>query len=226
MGVEVLGGATRAVLLDLDGTLLDTAPDLAAAVNAMLSGQGLDPLPEGTVRDLIGRGIPHLVEKSLVAAGRPLTCELEPALISFGGHYTRLNGRASRPYPGVVEALERLRAAGLKLACVTNKAAAFTAPLLEKTGLAPLLDAVVSADQVGRRKPHPKPFLHACRMLQVQPAEAVVIGDSANDAEGGRAAGCRVVLVSYGYSEGRDVRELGANAVAATFAEATAVVLA
>jgi len=192
----------------------------------MLSGQGLDPLPEGTVRDLIGRGIPHLVEKSLIAAGRPLTCELEPALISFGGHYARLNGRASRPYPGVIEALERLRAAGLKLACVTNKAAAFTAPLLEKTGLAPLLDAVVSADQVGQRKPHPKPFLHACRMLQVQPAEAVVIGDSANDAEGGRAAGCRVVLVSYGYSEGRDVRELGANAVAATFAEATAVVLA
>ena len=220
MGVEVLGGATRAVLLDLDGTLLDTAPDLAAAVNAMLSGQGLDPLPEGTVRDLIGRGIPHLVEESLVAAGRPLTCELEPALISFGGHYTRLNGRASRPYPGVVGALERLRAAGLKLACVTNKAAAFTGPLLEKTGLAPLLDAVVSADQVGRRKPHPEPFLHACRLVGVSPDKAVVIGDSANDAEGARAAGCRVLLVSYGYSEGRDVRELDSDGVVATFAEA------
>ncbi|MDH5577897.1 MAG: phosphoglycolate phosphatase, partial [Betaproteobacteria bacterium] len=208
------------VLLDLDGTLLDTAPDLAAAVNAMLSGQGLDPLPESTVRDLIGRGIPQLVEKSLVAAGLPLTCELEPALISFGGHYARLNGRASRPYPGVLEALERMRAAGLKLACVTNKASAFTAPLLEKTGLAPLLDAVVSADQVDRRKPHPEPFLHACRMLQVRPAEAVVIGDSANDAEGARAAGCRVLLVTYGYSEGRDVRSLDSDGVVATFAEA------
>lgn len=223
--MEVLAGEVRAVLLDLDGTLLDTAPDLAAAVNAMLAGQGLDPLPERTVRDLIGRGIPHLVEKSLVAAGRPLTCELEPALNSFGGHYARLNGRASRPYPGVLEALERLRAAGLKLACVTNKAAAFTAPLLEKTGLAPLLDAVVSADQVGRRKPHPAPFLHACKLLGVTPDRAVVIGDSANDAEGARAAGCQVLLVSYGYSEGRDVRELGANAVATTFTEAAQVLL-
>lgn len=220
MGTEVLGGDLKAVLLDLDGTLLDTAPDLAAAVNAMLDGQGLDPLPEHVVRDLIGRGIPHLVEKSLVAAGLPLTCELEPALISFGGHYARLNGRASRPYPGVIEALQRLRAAKLKLACVTNKAATFTKPLLEKSGLAPLLDAVVSSDEVGRRKPHPAPFLHACKLLGVLPAEAVVIGDSANDAEGARAAGCKVLLVTYGYNEGRDVRSLDADGVVETLAEA------
>ena len=204
----------------MDGTLLDTAPDLAAAVNAMLDGQGLDPLPEHVVRDLIGRGIPHLVEKSLVAAGRPLTCELEPALISFGGHYARLNGRASRLYPGVVEALERMRAAGLRLACVTNKASAFTAPLLEKTGLAALLDAVVSSDEVGARKPDAKPFLHACKLLDVLPADTVVIGDSANDAKGARAAGCRVLLVTYGYSEGRDVRSMDADGVVATLGEA------
>jgi phosphoglycolate phosphatase len=186
----------------------------------MLSGQGLDPLPEHVVRDLIGRGIPHLVEKSLVAAGLPLTCELEPALISFGGHYKRLNGRASRIYPGVIEALERLRAAKLKLACVTNKAAAFTKPLLEKSGLAALLDAVVSSDEVGRRKPHPAPFLRACELLGVAPAQACVIGDSANDAEGARAAGCRVLLVTYGYNEGRDVRTLDSDGVVDTFGEA------
>ncbi|MGD9953381.1 MAG: HAD-IA family hydrolase, partial [Burkholderiales bacterium] len=185
MELEVLAGAPpRAVLLDLDGTLLDTAPDLAAAVNAMLAGQGLAPLPEPTVRDFIGQGIARLVERSLVAAGLALPCAtLEPALRSFGAHYARLNGRASRPFPGVPEALERMRAASLKLACVTNKAAAFTAPLLEKAGLARHFDAVSTADQAGARKPDPAPFLHACRLLGVAPAEAVAIGDSANDAD-------------------------------------------
>jgi phosphoglycolate phosphatase len=187
----------------------------------MLAEQGLDPLPASRVRDFIGRGITSLVERSLVAAGLALPCErLEPALAGFGKHYARLNGRASRAFPGVVEALRRMRAAELKLACVTNKASAFTAPLLQKAGLAPLLDAVVTSDQVGRRKPHPEPFLHACRLLQVEPREAVVIGDSANDAEGARAAGCRVLLVSYGYSEGRDVRSLGADGVFASLGEA------
>jgi phosphoglycolate phosphatase len=212
---------TRAVLLDLDGTLLDTAPDIAGAANAMLADLGLPPLAAGVIRDFIGQGIPHLVERCLAQAGPPLACaRLEPALRSFGDHYRRLNGTSSSPFPGVLEALERMRAAKLKLACVTNKASAFTLPLLEATGLAPLLDAVVTSDQVGRRKPHPEPFLHACRLLQVAPAEAVVVGDSANDAEGARAAGCAVLLVSYGYSEGRDVRTLGADAVVATLGEA------
>jgi len=211
----------KAVLLDLDGTLLDTAPDLAAAVNAMLAGQGLDPLPERAVREFIGRGISHLVERSLVAAGLPLPCErLEPALISFGGHYARLNGHASRVYPGVIEALERLRAAMLKLACVTNKPSAFTLPLLETSGLARFFEAVSTSDQAGSRKPDPGLLLHACRALGVAPREATVIGDSANDAEAARAAGCRVLLVSYGYSEGRDVRELDSDGVVASLAEA------
>jgi phosphoglycolate phosphatase len=211
----------KAVLLDLDGTLLDTAPDLAAAVNAMLAGIGLKALPASTVREFIGSGIVRLVERSLQAAGLPLPCaHLEPALRSFGAHYRRLNGSAAAPFPGVVEGLGRLRAGGLRLACVTNKAAAFTAPLLEKSGLARFFDAVVSADQVGARKPQPEPFLFACRALEVEPAAAAVIGDSANDAEGARAAGCRVLLVSYGYSEGRDVRELDCDGVVASFAEA------
>jgi len=187
----------------------------------MLAEQGLAPLAPGVVRDFIGQGIPRFVERSLAAAGLPLSCErLEPALRSFGRHYARLNGHASRPFPGVLEALQRMRAASLKLACVTNKATAFTSPLLENTGIAHLLDAVVTSDQVGKRKPHPEPFLLACRLLEVEPGDAVVIGDSANDAEGARAAGCRVLLVTYGYSEGRDVRSLGADGVVASLAEA------
>lgn len=211
----------KAALLDLDGTLLDTLPDLAAAANAMLAEQGLAPLPAAQVRDFVGRGIPHLVERCLQAAGLPLACgRLEGALRSFGVHYTRLNGRASRPFPGVVEALERMRAAGLRLACVTNKAAAYTTPLLQLAGIAPHFEATVTADQVGARKPDPAPFLFACRALGVTPGEAVVIGDSANDALAARAAGCPVLLVSYGYSEGRDVRELDSDGVVASLEEA------
>ena len=211
----------KAALLDLDGTLLDTAPDLAAAANAMLAEQGLAPLPADLIRGFIGRGIAHLVESCLQAAGNPLACaRLEPALRSFGAHYARENGRRSRPYAGVAEALARMRAASLRLACVTNKAQAFTAPLLAKTGLAPCFDAVVTADQAGARKPHPAPFLLACESLGVAPSQAVVIGDSANDAEGAHAAGCRLLLVSYGYSEGRDVAGLGAEAVVASLGEA------
>jgi phosphoglycolate phosphatase len=219
--------AIKAVLIDLDGTLLDTAPELAAAVNAMLADLRLPALAAGTVRDFIGSGIPRLVERSLQAAGLALPCaHFERALRSFGAHYRRLNGTTAAPFPGVVEGLERMRAGGLRLACVTNKAAAFTAPLLDKSGIAPLFDTVVSADQAGARKPHPAAFLFACRALEVEPAGAAVIGDSANDAEGARAAGCRVLLVSYGYSEGRDVRTLDSDGVVASLGEAAGLLLA
>jgi phosphoglycolate phosphatase len=187
----------------------------------MLAELGLRPLPAGVIRDFIGQGIPRLVERCLAEAGVPLACaQLEPALRSFGDHYRAFNGKLSRPFPGVVEGLHRMRSGSLKLACVTNKARAFTLPLLDASGLAPLLDAVVTSDDVENRKPHPEPYLLACRLLEVSPGEAVVIGDSANDAEAGRAAGCRVVLVSYGYSEGRDANTLDADWVVATFGEA------
>ena len=188
----------------------------------MLGEQRLAPLPPATVRDFIGSGIPALVERCLRARGAAMR---EEALHSFRTHYQALNGTAAAPFPGVVAALGRMRAADLRLACVTNKAAAFTLPLLQKSALAPLLDVVVTADQVGRRKPDPEPFLHACRALGVGAAQAVVIGDSANDAEGARAAGCPVLLVSYGYSEGRDVRAIDCDGVVDSLGEAAERVL-
>lgn len=217
----------KAVLLDLDGTLLDTAPEIAAAANAMLAGQGLPALPAAQVRDFIGQGVPKLVERCLQAAGLPLACaRLEPALRSFGAHYARLNGTMSRPFPGVLDGLARLRAAGLALACVTNKASAFTYPLLERTALARFFDHVVTSDEAGARKPRPEPFLHACDALGVMPPEATVVGDSENDAAAARAAGCRMILVTYGYNEGRDVRLLECDALAETFGDAVDAVLA
>lgn len=212
----------KAVLFDLDGTLLDTAPDLAAAANAMLAERGLGPLPILQVRDFIGQGIGPLVWRCLkAAAGTPPEDGLfEGALERFGSHYERLNGCAAAPYPGVLEGLEHMRRAQLRLACVTNKAMRFTLPLLEKTGLARFFDAVVTSDEAGFRKPHPEIFLHACRRLGAAPSETVVIGDSANDAQGARAAGCRVLLVPYGYREGRALREIECDGVVASLAHA------
>lgn len=217
----------RAVLLDLDGTLLDTAPDLAAAANAMLAELGLAPLEEQAVRGFIGKGVENLVRRCLEASGgQPgSSVTLRAALERFGVHYERENGAASRSYPGVREGLVAMRAAGLRTACVTNKATRFTRPLLDLTGLEPLLDAVVTADAVGRRKPDPEPFLHACRLLGVAPAQAAVIGDSANDAEGARAAGCRVYLVAYGYSEGRDVRSIDSDGIVESLVHAASVLV-
>jgi len=213
----------RAVLIDLDGTLLDTAPDLAAAANAALADLGLATLPVARLRDFVGKGITVLMTRALEASLQqaPAAAQLEAAQAHFVGHYTRLNGRASRVYPGVREGLDAMRAAGLKLACVTNKLAAFTRPLLETTALAGSFDLVMTSDLAGSRKPDPKIFLDACRGLGVLPAEACVIGDSANDADAARAAGCRFLLVPYGYREGRALESIHADGIVATLLEAS-----
>lgn len=209
----------RAALIDLDGTLLDTAPDLAAAANAMLAELGLGSLPDAQVRDFVGRGIGVLVERCLDAVGAGQGRHAE-ALVALSIHYDRTNGQASRLYPGVTEGLDAMQRAGLALACVTNKAERFTRPLLERTGLAASFNSIVTADRVGKRKPHPEPFLAACRELRVEPGEAVVIGDSANDAEAARAAGCVFLLVPYGYREGRGLHEIPCDGIVDTLLEA------
>ena len=164
-----------------------------------------------TIRN-VGRGIGVLVERCLDAVGAGHARQAE-ALEVLSIHYDRTNGQSSRLYPGVVEGLEAMQRAGLSLACVTNKAERFTRPLLERTGLAASFGAIVTADRVGKRKPHPEPFLAACRELRVDASDAVVIGDSANDAEAARAAGCRFLLVPYGYREGLEVSAIPCHRV-------------
>lgn len=210
----------RAVLIDLDGTLLDTVPDLADAANAMLAELGRLTLPVDTIRDFVGKGIPNLVGRCLGYPGESAAPDAVAALALFKRHYTVVNGRKTRIYPGVLEGLRAMRAAGLKTACVTNKAAAFTEQLLAATGLAALLDLTVSGDTLAEKKPHPLPFLHICERFGIAPAEALVVGDSRNDVAGARAAGCPVFCVPYGYSEGEDVRDLGADAIVANLEEA------
>ena len=208
-------GAVRVVLLDLDGTLLDTAPEIAAAAADMLSELGLDPVDPLRVREFIGKGIPHLVRRTLEASlGRaPDERRVGSAMEGFFFHYAKRNGRMSKPYPGVLEGITELRAKGFALACVTNKTAQFTIPLLEATGLAGFFPVVVSGDTMPKKKPAPDPLLEACRRLGIPALEALMIGDSRNDALAARAAGCPVLLVPYGYTEGEDVQGIDCDGI-------------
>lgn len=185
----------NAVLLDLDGTLVDSAPDIVAAVNAMLAELGAAPLPFATIVGFIGNGVPTLVER--VLAARAITAAHAEGV--FHRQYDATNGRMSRVFPGVVEGLHGLRAAGYQLACVTNKPQAATATLLALTGLAPCFDAVVGGDTTPHLKPHAAPLLHACRLLHTDPLQAVLVGDSHVDVAAARAAGMPVYIVRYGY---------------------------
>ncbi len=211
--------AVSAVLFDLDGTLLDTLPDLHAAACAMRRDFGLPDLPLDAIRSYVGRGIPNLV-KRVLAASLDVADEAEPppqeALDSFRRHYARENGRNVHCYPGVLEGLEMLKAKAMPMAVITNKAGAFTLPLLELTGLAGYFEVVVSGDLLPKAKPDPMALIWACGRLGVSPAEALFIGDSINDFLASRAAGCHVFLLPYGYNEGRDVQELDCDAIVPT----------
>jgi phosphoglycolate phosphatase len=195
----------RAVLVDLDGTLLDTAPDLAAAANAMLAELGRPPRALEEVKTFIGKGIARLVERCLSGEVN------EKALEIFMRHYEKDSGLHSSIYPGVVEGLTSLKR--FRLACVTNKAERFTQPLLERKGLAKYFDAVICGDMVAKGKPDPACYRLACERLGVKPSEAVVIGDSENDALAARAAGIRVYCVPYGYNEGRPVESIDCDGI-------------
>ena len=197
----------RAVLVDLDGTLIDTAPDIAAAANATLAELGLTALEIGQVRSFIGEGIAVLVRRSLAARvpAENVEQKLPAALEAFERHYIAANGKYSSVYAGVTEGLRELRARGLKTGCVTNKSLRFAEPLLARCQLLDLLDTVIAGDSTAAKKPDPAPVLEACRRLGVEPQESVLIGDSAHDARAARAAGMSFVAVSYGYGKNDDL---------------------
>ena len=205
----------KAVTIDLDGTLADTIPDLAAAANMMLCELQRPALDVELIRTFVGKGIPKLVERSLAGsiAGGASAGQMARAQPLFERCYAEVNGRHSVMYPGVGEGLEALRAMRLPLACVTNKSGRFTAPLLDHLGIARHFEQVIAGDTLPQKKPDPAPLLHACRGFGIAPREMPMIGDSVNDAHAARAAGCPVFCVPYGYNEGRDVRELDVDAI-------------
>ncbi len=194
-----------AVLFDLDGTLLDTIGDLAEAANRMLAELGRPRRTQDEIHSFVGKGIPNLVRRCLTENAKATEDEIEAAVTVFRRHYHSVNGASTRIYPGVMETITALRARCIKLAVVTNKAEAFTLPLLERMGIAAHFDTVVSGDTLPVKKPDPAVLHLACDRLGVAARDALMIGDSANDALAAQRAGMPVLLVTYGYSEGMPV---------------------
>ena len=205
----------KAVAFDLDGTLVDTLPDLHEAANRMLAELERPAVAESAVRKYVGDGVDSLVKRLLAGdnGGEPDAAVFVRAGNAFRGHYSRVLSRASRPFPGVVEALQAMRRCGLSLACITNKPADFTNPLLRDIGLTSYLDLVLSGDSLPRRKPDPLPLLHCARVFGVPASRLLMIGDSHNDTRAARAAGCPVFCVPYGYRGTLGVHELDCDAI-------------
>ncbi len=219
--------AVKAVVIDLDGTLLDTAPDLADAAMAMANELGLPPIDLATVKTYIGNGVSRLVKRVLTRQmdAEPDAALFARALPAYEKHYGAHVSRKSRAFPGVVEGLTAFKQAGFRVACITNKAEKFTVPLLKDTGLFDYFELILSGDTLPKKKPDPLPLLHACKEFGIQPSELLLIGDSLNDAQAARAAGCPVFVVPYGYNRGRDVRELDVDAIVPSLLDAAKAVV-
>ena len=202
--------AFQAAIVDLDGTMVDTLGDFAAALNRMLEELGLPGIQPAAIERMVGQGSEHLIRSVLDHVGAAPSL-YEAAWQSYQSHYLAINGRHSAVYPGVVEGLRVLRHAGLKLACITNKPTDFAKPLLQAKGLAGFFEVVFGGDAFERKKPDPLPLIKACEALGSRPAATLVIGDSSNDAKAARAAGCPVLLVTYGYNHGEPVRSVAAD---------------
>ena len=207
--------AVKMVMIDLDGTLIHTAPDLAACANRMLADLGRAPAPVETVMTWIGNGVPRLVKRALTGQmmAEPEAALFEQALTIFQQHYLAHVSDLSRPFAGVVSGLTRLKARGFHLACITNKAAIFTLPLLRNLDLYNYFELVLSGDTLPKQKPDPLPLLHACKHFGISPDHGILVGDSSNDVEAARAAGMPVICVTYGYNHGHDIRASHPDAV-------------
>ncbi len=214
--------SVRAALIDLDGTLVDTLGDFTVAINAMLADLQLPPVSHQVVEHAVGKGSAHLIDSVLkVALAHANTAQTAIDLVAlnqlgwqhYQRHYRAINGQHATVYPGALEGLQQLRSCGLPLACVTNKPTEFAVALLQATQLDGFFSHVFGGDSFPEKKPHPMPLLKACEALGTLPAHTLMVGDSVNDAQSARAAGCPVVLVSYGYNHGVPVDQAQPDAL-------------
>lgn len=203
--------ALDAAIVDLDGTLVDTLDDFVAALGATLAGFGLRAVDRAFVARTVGKGSEHLVRCTLAEVGARADL-YDAAFASYQRHYGAVNGMHAHVFAGAAQGLARLASHGLRLACLTNKPTAFARELLQKKGLAGHFSHVFGGDAFARRKPDPLPLLQTCVALGTQPGRTLMVGDSRNDAQAARAAGCPVALVTYGYNHGEPVREVDADA--------------
>ncbi|BAN69930.1 phosphoglycolate phosphatase [endosymbiont of unidentified scaly snail isolate Monju] len=209
------------ILIDVDGTLVDSVPDLAFCVDEMMKAIGREPWGEVRVRDWVGNGVERLVRRALTGSldGEPSDEEFARAYPIFLGLYAENTSKRSCLYPGVREGLDYLEAQGYRLGCVTNKAAQFTIPLLKDLGVYDDFGIVVSGDTLPVKKPDPGPLLHAAQHFGVAPEQSLMIGDSVSDVKAARAAGFQIVCMSYGYNHGEDIRNYGPDRVIDSMAE-------
>lgn len=209
--------ALKAILCDLDGTLVDSAEDISAALNQLLSELGRRRIGVDEVKGMVGDGVGNLIERALAATGGDpaSAADLVPRFLAL---YEPIAARATRPYPEVPETLRTLKARRLRLAVVTNKLEAPTHQILRGLGLDRFIDAVVGGDTLAERKPHPAPVVFALKTLGVDPAEAVMVGDNYHDVQSARAAGVRTIAVTYGYSHVPH-DELGADRLIGSFSQ-------
>lgn len=202
----------KAAIVDLDGTMIDTLGDFDAALNAMLDDLSLARVDRAFIEHTVGKGSEHLIRSTLAHVGSEASA-FGAAWARYQHHYLRINGEHASVFPGVREGLQAMRSQGLVLACLTNKPTAFARPLLEKKGLDGYFAQVFGGDAFERKKPDPLPLLKTCEALGVPPSRTLMVGDSSNDARAARAAGCPVVLVSYGYNHGEPVQAVDADGV-------------
>ena len=203
------------VLIDVDGTLVDSVPDLAYCVDEMLKVIDMPPHGEDEVRHWVGNGVERLVRRALIGQldGEPDDALFDKAYPVFMDLYKDNISKRSELYPGVKEGMDYLRDAGYKLGCVTNKAAAFTHPLLKDLGLFDYFESVVSGDTLAKKKPDPLPLIYSAEQLGVLPENSLMLGDSMSDVKAARAAGFQIICMSYGYNHGVDIHDSNPDVV-------------
>jgi phosphoglycolate phosphatase len=190
------------IVFDLDGTLVDTAPDLIDSLNVLFAREGLEPIDPAAGRTMIGGGVKRLIERGLAAQGRAFTpAHVDELYSAYVAHYAEHIADRSRPYPGVEAALDRLATRGARFAICTNKLAWLSVRLLERIGLAPRFAAICGPDTFGIQKPDPEMLRRTARAAGGDIARTVMVGDSATDIRTARAAGVPVIAVDFGYTE-------------------------
>ncbi|CAG4917648.1 phosphoglycolate phosphatase [Paraburkholderia saeva] len=222
------GPRIEAAIIDLDGTMIDTADDFTAGLNGMLAQLDAAETSREEVVEYVGKGSEHLIRSVLAPrfeAGHAQD-RFDEALAIYQEEYSRINGTHTRLYPDVEAGLKAMRDAGLKLACVTNKPRRFAVQLLTQYGLIGYFSVVIGGDTLAKKKPDPLPMITACAEMQVAPQAAVAIGDSENDAMAGRAAGLATLTVPYGYNHGQSVQTIKSDGIVASLLEAAKAIAA
>lgn len=213
------------VLLDLDGTLVDSIPDLAWSVNKTLNELTMPERELNSIRNWVGNGLEKLLHRALTNNfnGEAESELFEKASALFMSIYENNMCNLSSCYPGVREGIDNLKNRGIKIGCVTNKRGQFVGPILEKLGLKNDMSIIIAGDTLAKKKPDPLPLLHAASQFNKEPAQSLMVGDSESDVKAARAAGFQIVCVNYGYNHGRDIKDTKPDAVIDSIADLVAL---